>query len=203
MHLFQTYSPFSFDSSKGGATAAKFFDKKQDKKPRENMTSRSIFFTKLKWLPGAYSQICGAVQVFNVFRDERTSYCALVLTKAFAPPTEAVSMSDHRHVELVRLQKVEEDIARRYGRLSGSYVDPVDLFQAVKDRAFKIKDEKSLSDLRELDRLLKLRLELKTGAPPSFPSYRFHPSRVWSFLCDLSARCGVQYLFRNTTKLPE
>ncbi|PBK79765.1 hypothetical protein ARMGADRAFT_1021350 [Armillaria gallica] len=167
------------------------------------MTIRSMFFTKSRWLLTTYNQICGAVQVFKIFCDERTPYRVLDLNKAFAPKTEAVSMSDHRLVELDRLQMVEEDIARRYGRLSVPYIDSVDLFQAVKDRASKIKDPQSLSDLRQLDELLKLRLEIKTGSLPSDPSHRLHLSQVWSLLCDLSARFGVHYIFRNATKLPK
>ncbi len=75
--------------------------------------------------------------------------------------------SDSRYVELASLEEVEKDLATQYGRLFGSYIDSVDVFQVVKDRAFNIKDEKSLSDLQKLDRLLKLRLELKTGASVS------------------------------------
>ncbi len=90
--------------------------------------------------------------------------------------------SDHRQVELAHLERVEEDIARRYGRLPGTYTDSVDLFQAVKDRAFKTKDKRSLSDLRELDRLLKLRLEIKTGALPNVVSVHFLMSSIVLFI---------------------
>ncbi len=120
-----------------------------------NMTSRSKFFTKSRRPPGVYSQVCSAVQIFNIFCDERTPYHALDLNRAFAPqPTlcqryvfctsnQIMNLifyqSDHRQVELAHLERVEEDIARQYGRLPGAYIDSVDLFQAVKDRAFKTK----------------------------------------------------------------
>ncbi|KAK0227258.1 hypothetical protein EDD85DRAFT_146585 [Armillaria nabsnona] len=206
MHLFQTYSQFSIRSSKD-VTATK-----SSEKPRENMASPSIFLPKKRWLPEA-------VQMFNTLCDERALYrVPLVLNKAFAPRTEAASMSDSRYVELASLEEVEKDLASQYGRLSGPYIDSVDVFQVVKDRAFNSKDKKSLEDLQKLDRLLKLRLELKTGASVSVhflrssiaffhqkpqSSNRFHLSRVWTFLCNLSARCGVQCLFRNATKLPQ
>ncbi len=94
MHLFKPYSQFSFDSSNGGATAVEFSHRKTDEKPCEyvvlfvtetylpylflrNLTSRSAFFTKPRWYPGAYSQISGAI--------ERASSRAVILNKGFAP----------------------------------------------------------------------------------------------------------------------
>ncbi|KAK0474340.1 hypothetical protein EDD18DRAFT_1339290 [Armillaria luteobubalina] len=161
MHLSQNYSQISFNSSKGDEAVEIY---KQNETPCENMTSRSL--TKSRWLSGVYSQICGAVPNFNIFHPH-APYWVPVLNKAFAPQIEAVSASDHRQVELDRLQKVEVEIARRYGRLSAPFIDSVDLFQVVKDRALKSKDPQPQSDLQQLDKLLKLHLEMKTGALPS------------------------------------
>ncbi len=83
-------------------------------------------------------------------------------------------------VELDHLKKVEENIARRYGRLSGSYIDSADLFQAVKDGGFQTKDKQSLSDLQELDIILRRRLELNTGLP-SVVSVHFLRSSIVLF----------------------
>ncbi|KAK0462804.1 hypothetical protein IW261DRAFT_1527204 [Armillaria novae-zelandiae] len=203
MQLFrvQTSSQLSSDKSKRAAVAGKL--SQQNEPPCENMTSLSVFLTKPTWRFGAYGETCSAVQEINTFRDKYAPYRMVVFNRAFVPRTEAMSTIDHRQVELARLQKVEEDIARRHGRLSTPVIDAVDLFQAVKDTAFITKDPHSLSDLQELDKLLKLRLEIKTGIVPSIPSHRSQLSRVWSFLSNLSARRGVQYLLRSMTKLPK
>ncbi|PBK84597.1 hypothetical protein ARMGADRAFT_1037073 [Armillaria gallica] len=158
MHLFKTYSQFSFDSSNGGATAVEFSHKKTDEKPCENLTSRSAFFTKSRWYPGAYSQISGAIG--------RASSRTVILNKGFAP-NPVISASDPMKDELDRLQKIEKGIAERYGIPSVSYVDSVHLFQVVKDRANKTKDKESLSDLQTLDIILERRMELKTSDPSS------------------------------------
>ncbi|PBK82710.1 hypothetical protein ARMGADRAFT_1038384 [Armillaria gallica] len=107
-------------------------------------------------------------RVINIFHDECAPYHVFILNKVFASATGAVSLSDPRDGELSCLQEVERDLALQYGELSGSDIDSVAVFQVVKARAFRINDEKSILELRELDKLLKLCLELKMDAPPIF-----------------------------------
>ncbi|KAK0476216.1 hypothetical protein EDD18DRAFT_1115621 [Armillaria luteobubalina] len=96
-----------------------------------------------------------------------------------------------RYAELATLVDVEKDLARKHGMIHGSSINSTGLFLAVKKIAFE--DETFRSDVEKLDRLLDLRWELTTGAPRS--------SRIWFFLCDLSVRCTIQYVFGKASQL--
>ncbi|KAK0473816.1 hypothetical protein EDD18DRAFT_1368520 [Armillaria luteobubalina] len=148
----QTYSPFTFspNSSKGNTTAATFSERKRDEKPHD------------LWLNGMHI-LDLYFKLINVLHHQCSLYHTLRSKKPLVPPTYAEAVPSDNG-ELSHLKQVEKDLATEYGLLSDP-IDSVDVLQMAKDRAFDMKDEKSKSDLAELDTLFKLQLKLNTDDP--------------------------------------